>query len=380
MEICITKYTAYELFDIEQSDAILGTPEWMNLIFRRKGDRGEDFGGPGIYACFYKNELIYIGKFLGKRENVFSGDVASMRWAKHIASFTLSGRKQSFSSRSLKKIAASKDCFPKQGIGAADSVAMTRDRGIMSTYNRYLFAAQNWNCFQIIYSSDLEEFSFLYVRVSVVDADSHEILRQRISHSEDILVNELRPRCNAVIEPGTHTEGLTSEKVEHHVIGVVSCSLFDGSLDMKECNVSAGNEEPEDISADALFLENVESTSQNGIKLLNKLIKKYGDKSGVEVHFSHVPDLRIRVFGKSSRTGKEVSQNIFRMQWRVRTSRFLCEICTPSNEIPTEFGASDNNHGPLPTQFYLDCSGGGTDAKKLFKVIESAIKAWRSRC
>lgn len=384
MEYSCTQYTADKLFEIHESDEILGTPKWMNLIFRQKGVRGKEFGGAGIYACFYNSELIYIGKFLGKKSSMFLGDVASMRWVKHTASFTLRGRKQSFSRKSVKKIAESEDFFPKEDIIGADSVAMTRDRGVVSTYNRYLFAAQNWNNFQKMTSRELEDFSFLYVRVHDIYSGTDETLRKLISRTEDNLVSKFRPRCNAVIERGSHLEGMTLEIVKNGIIDAISGSSMDESMgesmDTKSRKVSEDSEEPEDVSAETFFVEKVESTSSNGVELIREIIQEFGDRSGVEVHFSHVPDLRIRAFGVSSKSGKEVSQNIFRFEWRIQTQSFLCEIYTPVNEMPAEFNAVDNSSGPLPTKFRLDNSEEKTDAKKLFGVIQNAVLEWRTRC
>lgn len=53
-----------------------------------KGNRNDDFYGPGVYVITYCKKVIYIGKYKPYKR----GNVITDRWLKHMATLTNRGR------------------------------------------------------------------------------------------------------------------------------------------------------------------------------------------------------------------------------------------------------------------------------------------------
>lgn len=196
-------YNGNDLFKISTKPAVIGNPAWADLVIQGQNASQRAHHGPGIYACFFENQLIYIGKFLGKKLSPFSGSVLSMRWEKHVGSMTLRAQKLSFSKKAFWNICnRPSQSGPVQDIRAANPRTVIRDRGIMSNYKRVLFAETHWHLFNAPAALPLELFDFLFVAV-VDDPVSLGLstlqIRKIVSDVESSLVQVMRPCCNACI-------------------------------------------------------------------------------------------------------------------------------------------------------------------------------------
>ena len=98
-------FVAEDFCQVEQSTALPAHSPFADcrFIVRRElsSDTRYKLAGPGIYAICYKQELIYLGKYLGQSKNPFAGNVARLRWVQHLGSMTMRDRRVSLSKSSL---------------------------------------------------------------------------------------------------------------------------------------------------------------------------------------------------------------------------------------------------------------------------------------
>jgi len=101
----IQKYSANEVINVGTAPPLLGHLPFANKVFKpSKIHPKSNFKGAGLYAVFFDNQLIYVGKFLGTKRNWDAGNVIASRWVKHIGTFSMLDRKLSFSKRALEAI------------------------------------------------------------------------------------------------------------------------------------------------------------------------------------------------------------------------------------------------------------------------------------
>lgn len=82
-------YALGDILKLTEVPPLPGKPDWANIkpekLFK-KGGWPEEFCGGGVYACFWKNKLIYIGKFIHTKKSPLGGHVFD-RIGKHAAGF-----------------------------------------------------------------------------------------------------------------------------------------------------------------------------------------------------------------------------------------------------------------------------------------------------
>ncbi len=333
-------FIADDLFNIGHVQSIPGMPTWANLRFTKKKIKPLNFSGSGIYAVFFDKYLIYVGKFLGKKNNPFGGDIRDARWDKHLGSMTLRSRNTSFSKKSLGRILHSDGPHLVGDLRIADQDTLLRDRGCLSTFNKFSFGSRYWNLFQNLDESHLKRFQFLYVRVSAFTVDTGEI-RKFVSDAESQIVKLLNPCCNAVVEfpdaPSKHEmhtikqAQLTISKVLSGGVGNSAPARTDvKTIPATSLTVIRGTFIDEDDYAktsSALFFERLENAPECASNLVRGICEQFSYAAKTEVHFKkrNPPDLRVRdQRPRSSGTKAKKGQNIFTLEWRPTKNVFLC--------------------------------------------------------
>lgn len=205
----VQTYTASSLFKLTPAQPIQGHFQDSPFHFRNATSGVGVFGGAGLYAIFYKDSLIYIGKFLGTRVDWTKGSILAARWVKHLKALTLLGRETSFSqkawSRVQREIESSESAHPEPvktlrlNIRASDSELMTMDMGCKVSFEKYLFAeqmrAENGDP-----AVALDDLDLLYVRYA--GSQDTSIVRERVTAAESEAIRKYRPRCNVLGSSG----------------------------------------------------------------------------------------------------------------------------------------------------------------------------------
>lgn len=193
-----------------------GPVPFLDLAFRARRRRDlAPFVGPGLYGVFFAYdrapaELVYVGKYLGRRSDPSGGDVVRDRWWAHAASLTMRGHRVSLHAATVAALDA--QLAPEHPfrllIGARDT--LERDRGCQAGLNRALFAANFVEDFAQLAdcAATRARFSFAYLRIADPGDDVNAI-RRRIGEAEDRLIDALRPRCNRETAPGAQARGIT---------------------------------------------------------------------------------------------------------------------------------------------------------------------------
>lgn len=192
-----------------------GMPTWANITAGpAKGVRArQDLAGGGVYACFWDDQLIYIGKFSGPKTNPFGGCVVD-RIYKHMVGFTLRAEQLFFKpSRRLSIIRNLPDISEAglriaKDIEAADAAEMTNEKaGICATYNKARFASMHWHELEDMGLEELSSrFTFFYKRV-----DLGGLPRPTKQMLDDIVIAPIELELIECYEPICNTKGRRGE-------------------------------------------------------------------------------------------------------------------------------------------------------------------------
>lgn len=200
--------------------------QFLNLAFRPT--RGRRMPGAGIYAIFFTppqvtgdasgdERLIYVGKYLGKRDAPFGGNVLRDRWWAHSGTLTMRGYRLSVTKSVVSHLRANlhDDATGTSHvlIQAAETSILTCDNGCVSGKNRIRFAQQHWSHFGNAEPEEiLRPFRIIYARFGEMPA-SHDVesLRSAIGSVERELIMTLRPWCNGDTGVGEHRDDVSPE-------------------------------------------------------------------------------------------------------------------------------------------------------------------------
>ena len=214
-------YNPTELFQIfdtknkEKKGRIKNYDYPFDFEFKKREDVFIEYGkkafcGSGIYLIKYKEEIIYIGKYMPYND----GNVINDRWIKHIATITNRGHRVSGFGKGNKKY----ELLEKIGFLFDKSteyykefiVKAGRIKGDYSTsVKRLEFANKHWDTFRVNKSSEFEEnvlpkFQFYYMQINghkegeipdtVKEKEYYENLASLV---ETYLLWKYNPACNS---------------------------------------------------------------------------------------------------------------------------------------------------------------------------------------
>lgn len=367
-----------DVFSVKNGCPLDGMPQWANLCFTLKGGDSELFTGLGLYGVFFDDRLIYVGKFLGKKVDPFEGDVRDARWIKHLGSMTLRARNISFSKRSTTQILAATSLEPQAEIVAVDNGLLTRDRGCLSTFNRFMFAAEHWEDFKCVSNETINRFGFGYVRLTEYAGSALDV-RKLVSSAEEQVVSRLRPRCNAVVpaEASLHDVIYDQFLIEvRQALGSHEGTVEGGSLTI-DLVASDSNEEANVDSmanAETAFYERLDAAPDESKKVVSSLVEAFAGDPYVEIHYKcpETPQMRIRDLRKIP--GKP-SQNVFTLQWQPRKKQFFCralaEVAYCQAQVGTDVQRTSDGE-PLRSEFNFPTS---ENASKLTTIVKESIRS-----
>ncbi len=105
------------------------------------------------------------------------------------------------------------------------------------------------------------------------------------------------------------------------------------------------------------FFETMRSAPYEAHQFVQAIHYRYDPRNDVEVHYSDVPDLRLRVVWENAK-GREDEQNFARFIWQKRNQVFYCETFVPPVELEELGidGAVAHKNGPLLAQVRVGAS------------------------
>jgi hypothetical protein len=346
--------------------------------------RCSDFVGAGLYACFFRDQLIYVGKYLGTRNAWQQGNVIAMRWVKHIGSFTMRARHLGFSDASYKAIIAY--CRQKTTLGAseicegflsADPAVMVRETGCMATYRRFLVGVRIRS--EIGGEPSLDDFSFLYAQVQA-SCTTFE-WRKRISAAEADLLQRIHPEGNTIANP------LPPTRLSHAAVSQLLEAALGGSYTVTTAPVPPARRstepaprftsmEPEDTGAEGRFLDRIDAAPVAVQDFIRRLTEIVADSPNAEVNYTDTPDLRIRSYGAEGMSFR----NVVTIQWQPQEGRLLMRSLLPESEL-TAYGLSLSRIGTrvLTNETFLTVDLLQSQADEIINAVLRAHELARGR-
>jgi len=337
--VTTSSYNAAAIFEVIQSQRILGNPEWADL--RIESSRilaAEKIRGAGLYAIHFNGQLIYIGQFRGTRTNSFGGDVCATRWAKHLGAFTSRDRRISFSPTAVNNMRAHQ--HPKSPladiINAAGEAVIHKDRGRVSSLNRALFAAEHWVAFSRIDNAQgLASFTVTYTQIEMQQRPDHGLIRAAVEAAEKRVIACLRPRCNAEIpvgnagnisiqDTGSFFERALKTALEetHDATGAREWTLTLPLSWRQAAPLAEQSDDDARLTAEEAFLERL-GGFQDARDAVDRITQAFDRVEDAHIQHTHSNggDLRI-----SSVVGRRRFSNVARIYWQPKCVRFRAEI------------------------------------------------------
>lgn len=374
-------YLCDNIIQGEVRNPLNGMLPFSRYVLKPKTSQSLDFGGAGLYACFFRDRLVYVGKYQGLKNDFHSGNIISMRWIKHIGTFTMMARNVSFRKKAMYQIYAelkSKgstipqpilDAFPAVSLGM-----ITRDRGCVSTYARFDVARYVWQELGDAPTLDwLKAFSFIYTKIDA-DLPCAEI-RECISRAEMIAVSKLRPPGNSIKERSWSTYSI--EDVFNVFKDSLSCShevALNGTL------LSAGHletiiiNEPEEMENGMKFEEKIEVAPDFAKYFVEQVKEEFDSVDNSSIEYTKIPDMRIR---KIIKKGKGFV-NAVTIRWQPTKKDFVLKTVFSQEELAF-FGLNVDVHeiiDPLPYEF---CLGEEIINENIKNILQCLIEAHQKR-
>ncbi|MDG2453864.1 MAG: hypothetical protein P8M63_13690 [Paracoccaceae bacterium] len=335
MKLTMRNYSANQVMQANKRDALLGGLPFCRYSFSSLIPKKERIGGAGLYACFHKEKLIYIGKYRGMEKDWRLGDIVSLRWIKHIGTFTMQARNLGFSKRALSQIQAAVSQtnslelhVPKgiiDGFETANSNVLQRETGCMTTFQRFKVAVDVWNQAEDLCEPNLNDFKFVYARI---EGDfSNSKARELVSAAETHALDRVHPLGNSI--SGRRDTELPDrrgvEKLFEEVLGAsnhIECTGFSENYSSNKINLSKQvSQEPEENSSK--FERVMQGAPEFAQEFFDELKSRFEDLNDGEIEFTNTGntgDMRVR---KWTGEVKLHPRNCVRFVWQTRNKRFL---------------------------------------------------------
>jgi hypothetical protein len=382
----IYTWLASELYQSEDKPPVNGKPLWANQHFKTTHSLSrQQVAGPGVYAIFYLEKLIYIGTFNGIGTDSCGGNITTIRWNNHLGGFTSRDHRISFNQKVIQQIAMAKSgSDPGNGFANADPKVLSKDQACVSTYNRFLFSTEYWHNFSgVLDKNIMKDFKFTYFQISPQTVATVSDVRKLVLDVETGLIKELRPRCNSKTLPHLayteHSVDFVIEKINEALKDAIKAKRnnridFSGinqplsklNLHVKPATIKT-KPESETAIAQTNFLNRIEGNqaAQAFIKAIMDL-----QSPNLEIHFTKTngADLRIRYKNLNK------PRNIFTIYWQVNNQGFSGRTYLPVNQCQLlGLKGAVKDPDPLPTKFFVLPAQHGMD-ETIIKVIKESIK------
>lgn len=359
IRVISSEYNCGDIIQGEACNPLFGMLPFSSYVFKNKRKEKDNFGGAGLYACFYRNHLIYVGKYLGTTNDFRSGNIISLRWVKHIGTFTMMARNLSFTKKAMRQIIqgleSGADTIPqpiRDAFPATSFKMITRDRSCVSSYARFDVATRIW-CELGQPSLDwLKEFNFIYTKIDT-DLPCAEV-RVFISRAEDIAVSKLRPPGNSIKDRDWNT--YSRDDVLEVFTDSLSCSYknkIDTAITPTDESLLKVDSEPEEESNSMKFEEMIEISPQFAKEFIEKVKQEFTSVDDASIEYTKRPDMRVRkITGELDRG----FINAATIRWQSRNKRFLLGTALSLGEVE-RFGLNaftEKSEKILPSVVSLD--------------------------
>lgn len=389
-------YDAGQLFEATPTNPLGGMPAFANCIFQSNPglpDRQSMCLGAGLYFITYHDVPIYIGKFLGRFDDVFKGDLFSARWLRHISTISLRGSRISISPRLQNEFTIHN---PQHGISAsisaADPVMLGKDRGFQVAGNRLMFAASNWSVFQLDPGQWLANLKFGYVQLEEAFWRDRGFGDQRIwtaiDAAERSAIDAWRPQVNGGVRNAATTAvnptallASLKELLQGELENCPAVAPADSPpADVAEPLQAVVSEFRHELKADD---EEAKDTVREDLPdgcptaVLEAIIGALQGDQHAEVHYTltNGGDLRVRVLDVSR------PRNVFTIYWQRKNQQFFGRALVPFGDVARLAGITTAKacprHEPLWCEFTVDCSGKAS-AAAVADVVRLAVQNLRN--
>jgi hypothetical protein len=337
---------ADEIISVERKVPLQTAMPFADTIFKRK-TKHSSFGGAGLYAAYFDDQLIYIGKFMGRKGNWSGGNVVEARWTKHIGTFTMRARDIGFSARAFAEISrhmeASESCVPmelSEGFRNIKKEVLCRETGCMTTFSRFHVASDVWRLTNG--EIDLGRFTFIY---SKLEGDwSIEPVRALVSAAETDLLSRYHPPGNTIARRVVAPLPSAAELAE-----IFEHRLADHSTNEEESSMTKPyhaiieeqpHNEPEENGAALRFEEKIAGAPaevHNFVEALHSAIAGIGN---ADIEYTKCPSLRVRRLHDSRRG----FINVATLEWQKRHERLLLRTLLNGSDL-LRFGLKFDRRG-----------------------------------
>lgn len=388
MEITVSAYLASDIMKTTEGAALAGGLPFCRYSFSSLARKDGRIGGAGLYACFHRNNLVYIGKYRGVSNDWRSGDIVSLRWVKHVSTFTMLARNLGFSNRAFLDIErAISQCgtfkanIPKMvidGFQSADPAVLQRETGCMTTFQRFKVAIDVWNQAEGTLEPNLDEYKFIYARINGEFSNSEA--RDLVSAAEKRALEIAHPLGNTI--PDRRAMELPDP------LGVAD--LFEETLKSSSLSTSIyfsnyrpyrkGNppttstlepevniSEPEENMSD--FQKRIEDAPDFAQDFVSELQFCLADLADADIEFTDTPDMRVRKLSGKVSLG---FRNCVRFEWQPRNQRVLMYSSLSSHQLENHgllIDKSVSNKGELSNITYLTKETLINKCKSILKAV-----------
>lgn len=337
----IKKFKAQSIIDQKNYGQLNGHLSYAKYKFKEKiGTKEKKFNGAGVYGVFLDDQLIYIGKFQGQKDDWNSGNVVKTRWVKHIGTFTMLDKKVSFNptiySKIFKNIKQSLNTNKNlkilhSGFLAANKNILTRQMDCVSSFERFSIAEKIWKN-----NPDLENilsrFSFIYSKLEG-KCDTQKIINL-VSCIEEQMIDLLQPIANN-IKKRTKKLTYSSEYTENLFFKIFTkeISLFSATDDLD----IALNKKKENLSNSDLFLDIIENSNHLTKQFVNKLISFIDHRSDSSIEYIKYKTNKVELRIRKHIDSKLGFRNVVTFEWQPNKKRLLMRSLLSKNELENNF-------------------------------------------
>ena len=333
MQIQCETYNAADIINVEEKGPLSGGLAFCRYFFSSKISKNMNFGGAGLYACFYRRKLVYIGKYQGTKDDFSAGDIIKMRWSKHIGTFTLQARSLGFSKKALSNVLKAVTTgeyenvkIPeevREGFLVANHQMLQRETGCMTTFQRFLVAMEVWHgAKQPGGPPNLNDFEFIYSRIE--GEITTKQVREIVTSAENYTLENVHPPGNTIANRNL-TANLNQSEVEtlfeKALLSQASDAILhpDNSERLAVSSINSTNHmEPEEDMT--LFEQSLEGAPEFTRDFVEQVQINFSNVQDADVEFTNTPDMRIRKLLPNTPLG---FRNCMRFTWQSSNNRFL---------------------------------------------------------
>lgn len=366
-------YCGSALVDLNQVFPITGNIDSLNLLFK---PRTQKISEPGIYAIFFDDLLLYIGKYQGTSKDPFGGCVNRNRWCKHLATITLRGKKVSCKRATLTALKSDQKMKNKldEVLGEFDENVFIGDRGCITVGPRIRFALDKWDIFRNLTNDDLSRFKFHYMSFEHDKEIDTAQYRRAISDLEDKFIGHFNPLLNVKGSDQSKTKIADINKYR---------DFLKSNLSLPEDGIGLGslsdtskielNEDAYDIEDNNLLLF-LKAMERKGIdsRFADTAISYLDSNTALDYYFTQIPDFRISGITGTYKNGNLIKRVLITIKIPKVGKQIKSNVLLPIEYLDESLlKFSRTVKDTLPTQIVIPFAELGNEHEFLNKILIS---------